>query len=475
MSAEAEVVELLHHLALVDVLIQAAVGVGPFVLGILLGQCGEALLGLVPGLELGQDLLGTGLRGFLRLVRVVAFFIRFRLDQDVADTGGEIVVVLAAEVHHHRVTGGILFRIREDLNVTGLALGLHPLCIGRIQAAAADAGALRGLCLGLGLHGSREALRRACRRCGGFGSLGVLRRLGIFCGLRIPAVLVSHHDGVGGRLRLGAALLVGNHLDGVFRTVFTGDRVLHGLGGHEVKVKVKQVAVAVQALVVLFQFLVGIGERAQLLVVRLLGKRHVQRRLADDLHCHAAAVVHGVELVGTAVAVAFGGLFHAGKLLVDLRDFLIGQADAVFSGILQQRTVLLHIPLREIPEVIAPGSALGHAAFLIIESGQAHAGVQAEVGEVLAVGVDHVQIFIAVEVVDFCRGIFLAVGGQRRRRGIHQAGVEKQDRRDQHDDADRSPCPLSSRNCLLFRLFLGGDGLLVGAGLAGSDPVLSFG
>ena len=225
----------------------------------------------------------------------------------------------------------------------------------------------------------------------------------------------------------------------------------------------------------LFQLLIGIGQRVQLLVVGLLGQRHVQSRLTDDLRRHAAAVVHGVELVGAAVAVALRGLFHAGELFVDLGDFLIRQRDAVLGGILEQRAVLLDIPLREILKVVAPGSAVGHAAFLVIQTGQAHAGIQAEIRKVLAGGVDHGQVLIAVVVVDLSRSILRSVGGQRRCGSIHQAGVEQQDRRDQHDDADGAPRPLSLRNCLFFRLFLSGDGLLVGTGFAGRDPVLSFG
>ena len=67
MTGKAEVVELLNHLPLGDVLIQAAVGVGAFVLGILVCELGEAVLGLITGVKLGKDFLGARLEEESRL------------------------------------------------------------------------------------------------------------------------------------------------------------------------------------------------------------------------------------------------------------------------------------------------------------------------------------------------------------------------------------------------------------------------
>ena len=67
---EAEVFKLFHHLTAGDILIQAAVGVGAGVLGILFRQRGKALFGLRAGLILCKDLLGTRPGSLLGLVAV---------------------------------------------------------------------------------------------------------------------------------------------------------------------------------------------------------------------------------------------------------------------------------------------------------------------------------------------------------------------------------------------------------------------
>ena len=51
----------LHHLALRNAGVQAAVGIGAGVLGVFVGQGGEAVLGLVPGQVLAENFLGLGL------------------------------------------------------------------------------------------------------------------------------------------------------------------------------------------------------------------------------------------------------------------------------------------------------------------------------------------------------------------------------------------------------------------------------
>ena len=51
----------LHHLALGNAGVQAAVGIGAGVLGVFVGQGGEAVLGLIPGQVLAENFLGLGL------------------------------------------------------------------------------------------------------------------------------------------------------------------------------------------------------------------------------------------------------------------------------------------------------------------------------------------------------------------------------------------------------------------------------
>ncbi|CAN3994839.1 Thymidylate kinase, partial [Dysosmobacter welbionis] len=100
---EAPVVELRHHLALIDLLIQAAGGVGPGILGVLIGQRGKGVLGGVAGLPLVQDVLGL-LRGLGVLgghIVLIALVILgelggLRLDQDVAHVHRVVFVAGAA-------------------------------------------------------------------------------------------------------------------------------------------------------------------------------------------------------------------------------------------------------------------------------------------------------------------------------------------------------------------------------------------
>ena len=91
---KAPVVELRDHLAGVDVLIEAAGGLGAGILGILGGQVGKALLGGLSGLPLVVNplRLGLGLRPALVALGVLG------LDEDVADVDHVLVDLLDAVV-----------------------------------------------------------------------------------------------------------------------------------------------------------------------------------------------------------------------------------------------------------------------------------------------------------------------------------------------------------------------------------------
>ena len=164
----------------------------------------------------------------------------------------------------------------------------------------------------------------------------------------------------------------------------------------------------------------------------------------DDLRRHAAAVVHAVKLVGTAVAQGRGCLFDALELGVDLGNLVIAQGDAVFLRIVEKGLDLLNIGLGGVTEVVPPGPAVGHGALLILQAGQAEAGVNAQHGRVIAVGVDQVHIVPAVIVIDLRRRVLGGVCRQRRGHGIHETGVEQQDGGDQNDHADHAPGPSAS-------------------------------
>ena len=421
-SAEAEVVEFLNHLASVNVLVQAAVGVGTLVFGVLLGQCGKALFGFLSGLIFRQNLFRKCLGCFLGFVAVVSFLVGLRHDQDMPDACSGIVVVLPSQVHHNRISGGIFLRIGKDLDIAFLTVGLQPFGIGLVKAAAADARTLRRLGFRLGLYRNGKAL------------------LDLF---DIVAVLVCHRNGIGCSFCLGAALLVCGHFDGIFRSLFTGHRCLNGFGSDIVEIEIKQVVVAVQALIILLQLFVGPGEALELFIVNLLRQGHIHCGLTGNLRRNAAAVIHGKQLVGIGIAVGLGCLVHPFELRINLGDLFLGQGNAVLLCIVQHGPVLLHIHFSEIPEIVSPGSAVGHAAFLIIEPCQAETGIQAKVGEVTAIVVLHGQELIAVVVVHLCGRILGTVRRHCRRSGIHEAGIQKENGGNQHNNADGTPGPFA--------------------------------
>lgn len=71
-SIEAPVVECINHLAGIDILVQAAIGVGTGISGVGVGQLGKAFLGCIAGLPLIQQVLGLFAGSFFCSVGVGA-------------------------------------------------------------------------------------------------------------------------------------------------------------------------------------------------------------------------------------------------------------------------------------------------------------------------------------------------------------------------------------------------------------------
>ena len=442
-AVKAEGVELFDHLALGDVLIQTAVGIGTGILGVLLGQGREALLGLVAGLVLGEDFLGLGLGGFLGLVGVVAVGVGLGLHQDVADIRGLVVVVVTGEEDHHIAAAGVGI----DGHVALLAGGVvHP--VGGGNAAALNMGLLAaGLPFGGGgidkAHGGAVALGYlvGVRNGAGFGGRG--------------------GDGLIGHVTGGVAVGVGG---------------FHALGGNIAIGVVIVILRAFVALVLLLQLLIRVGEA----VAQGLGGLACQHggliSRADQPGVDAGAVVRGQHVVAAGVAVGPGLLLEAVKSAVDLRVIFIIKGEALLGGVLAQNGLMGQLMLGGVQEIILPGAVfiLHHGAGLLVKAADAVGGVQTEDAGILAVLVGKSIILVCVAVVHFGDIVVFAAHGERGRL-VDNAGVEHQHKHDHQHDSDGADRPAEIIFGFFFRFLFQGEGLLVSAGFAGGLTVLSFG
>ena len=448
MALKAEGVKFLHHLALGNGIVQTAVGVGAGVLGVLLRQCGKALLGLVAGIKLGQDLLRLFLGGCFGLIGVIAVCIGLGLDENVADLGGGVVVIVAADKGHNSValSGGIL----DHGHVSGLAAAHKPFLIGT-QAAACRTAAEAGLL----------ACVYRVNRVGK--ALEHILALGF---------LVGGHDLIGGLLGGGQGLF-GNFLGGLFAL---GLRLNGDLGGFYGVVGVIEVIIrALKALILLFQLRVGVAQGFLILTVSLGGKSGLPGSVENDVAVHAVAVVGLKVIVGVGEAHGLGVALHAGKIGVDLRQLLFTEGDAVFPGVAHKSLILLDLSIGRLEEIILPGGTLlKHGAGLIRSPGQTAAGVQAEDAGVVAVLVDKGVILVCVVVIQLCGGVGLAVDGGGGGVGIEKAGVEKQDKSDKQHDAHSTQGPVAAALGSFLCLFLCGQGLLVRSGGTGGLAIFLF-
>ena len=444
-TGKAEVVELLNHLPLGDVLIQAAVGVGAFVLGILVCELGEAVLGLVAGVELGKDLLGARLGCGLGLVGVGAVCGLLSLYEDMAHGNGVIVVVVTAEEHDDVIAGLAAVYLGGD--VTGLAAGvLEP--IGRnADAAAGDAGnCIRGAVdPGLGERGVELLF-----------ALKLIVGLVVGCDYRIGLGLGGVKCFGGDGLGIVAVGVLSRGLLSLYEVVGIAERIP-----------------GILVLFVLCLKLIGaVFERILLLGACLVGKSGVYSSAACHLDRHTLAVVRGEHLIGAGVALKLCHRFKVLKVCVDIGYLILGKLDAVCLGIVAQSLDLKQFILSCGQELLFPCAAVG--AGLLAEASDARGGIKAEQRGIAAVLVGGAVILRGIVVAELGGGI-APVAYSIGRGLIQDPGVKENNKRDQQHDADGTQRPASLALRLFAGLFLRGQHLLVSTGFAGGLTVLLLG
>ena len=449
-ALKAEGVKVRHHLALVDVLVQTAVRVGAGVLGILLGQGGKALFGLLAALILGLDLVDALQRGHAGLGRIGAVFARLGLDQDVAHRDGGIVVVFAGEEHDHVVAGaaGVLHHGRVARFAGGVAQE-----VGHVAQAAAGNGAAHGGGIGvkLGLDGGIQPL-------GGIGD--------------VAAVLISGLNGLGGHARLQQGLVCD---DVLCLAAVGGSLAGNGLGRDVVVGIVKEVARAVERGVVILQLLIGVGEGIGIALQRLVGKQTVRRETTHGGGVHAGAELGGEVVVEAGKAAGLGTLLGQGKLVFDLFELALVQGNAAGLGVVLHGGDLLHGAQRALQEIVAPGlSFLQHRAGLLAQRGDALRRVKPEEAGVGAVGAQEVGVLVEVVIAQLHGGELLLADGGGGGVLVDKSGVQKQDHDQQHGHEDRSDRPAALARGGLLRGLLLGEHFFIGARFARGCAVFSF-
>ena len=432
-GVKAEIVELLHHLALVDVLIQAALGVRAAVLAEGIGQLCEVVLGLAALRPALIDIVDRVL-GLLLVVigiRAVAVAV-LGLDEDMADIDGIIGIIIAA-LEEHDVVAAVL--LLHDGHVIGVAVGAvepvgvhggaeaRALGVGIVRDARRSGRAVLGL---LGGHVCRDGGSEAVRIMRGGGDL-VGRGLG------------GRHRGVRG-LGRGVAVVV----RGIFR-----------VGLDEVVLIVERIVAVLVLGVARFDLLGRVGVAIVLLLRILRGKLAHLEHVAHDLLGHAVAVGRLEILADGVVLILLGSELDVGKLLVDLVLVVLVERDAGLLGGIAQRRDLHQILLSSVPEIIVPGvKVVADAALLLIER---LAGVQLDIGQIVAVLVAEREVGRAVGVIDLGRGILHIADLQRGARGVKEAGVAEQNGNDEQHDNDRADRPLDLALLALFGFLLRGD------------------
>ena len=445
---EAPVVELADHLALIDLLTQAAVGVGAGVLGQLVGQGREALLGgvaVLPGLE---GVLGLLLLAGLQLLQLGLVIVGLavqaggvHLEQNVAHVHG-VVIVAAAAVEHQQIDGGAVF---HELGVAGLAAVVkHPLG-GGIAAVGAGLGVGIGgdglIFLGglLGQDAGLDGLQR-----GGGGVLGLLQGGGALLLGGLNGVAVGVLGGGGGAFE-GDHLIVG-HVEGVL--------VL---------------------LVVLLELLVGVLQAVDIILLIVGGNDGVLQDALEDLNGHVAAV----ELLDILSLALAGGLGVGGQGLhggVQLLLHVVVPGDVLFGGALLEHGDLDQALFGGVPEIGVPGHVVGHAQQGLGHVAEALLGqgggfAQAVIGGILALG--NGVIGHMVEIADLGGGIGFALHGDGGGAPLDHVGVpDQQSGGHQHEhDGDAAVEPVVP--ALLGALLRLAGGLGV-HGAAGGELLTGF-
>ena len=398
---EAPVVEPGDHLVLVNLLIQAAVGVGAGVVRQLVGQGREALLGgvaVLPGLE---GVLGLLLLAGLQLLQLGLVILGLavqtggvHLEQNVAHVHG-VVIVAGPAVEHQQIDGGAVF---HDLGVALLAtLVKHPLG-GGIAAVGAGFG------VGIGADG-----------------LIVLGRLGQE--LAALDLLQGRVGGVLGLLQGSGALLLGG-LDGVAVGVLGGGGCAVE-GDHLIVGHVEGVLVL---LIVLLELLVGIRQAVDVVLLIVGGDDGILQDALEDLLGHVAAV----ELLEVLALALTGGLGIGGQGLhggVQLLLHVVVPGDALLGSALLEHGDLDQALLGGVLEIGVPGHVLGHAQQGLGHVAEALLGqgggvAQAVIGGILVLG--NGVIGHMIEIADLGGGIGFALHGDGGGAPLDHVGVPHQ-------------------------------------------------
>ena len=229
-SIEAPVVECINHLAGIDILVQAAVGVGTGISGVGVGQLGKAFLGCIAGLPLIQQVLGLFTGSFFCSIGVgaVLVLVAIEADKNMANIDHLNIIVIHTIVQNHIESGDsfqiiVIFVLHgagnfHAGNITGLAGAIgNPAAQVGVDGAAGLIGVDGSRSLGalVDVHGSNGCIQLVQRsglgqRCDGF--LGSRHSFGTLCG----------SIGGGAILRSGALRQILCHRDVVLSVAIGG-------------------------------------------------------------------------------------------------------------------------------------------------------------------------------------------------------------------------------------------------------------
>ena len=433
---EAPVVELGDHLALGDLGVEAAGGVGAGVLGVLVGQGGEGVLGGLAILPLGQHVLGLGHGLVLEGLEVSLIGLGLGVQGAVVDRKQNVThvhrVVLipeaAAEGDHIVGRTGLIL---HHGGVAGLA--------GRIEQPLAQSVGEISHAGGVGVVGILVGLRQGLQALtgleGGVHGVGLFLGLGHGVGLHLVGDLHGVAVGIGGgHGAADAHALIGHLVIGIGIFIVGGSEVVQGIGQ----------AVAVFGSV-------------------SLGQHGGFQLLGEDALRHQAAIGHGQIMIEGGV-VAGGGHVVLQRLhgAVQFRLQLVRPGEAIGGRVIVEGLDGGHLLEGLIQEVVEPGLAVFAAGISLVP--QILRGVQAQEAEVVGVLAPKALVYLLEVVIDFSGGVLFIPDGNSGSTLLDDLGLPGQG--DNGHDDERHRDGSIDHVAALFRL-----ALLCFAGGLGIGPV----
>ncbi len=361
---KAPVVEGGHHLALINLLVQAAIGLRAAVNGVFLGKLGKGILGSRARLPLSQKVLGLCLGvlfqlGLLFVISVLALrdLAGFGLEKDVTHVYGLIVLTITLTERHHII--GRVVLVGQNGGVPGLTTAVK-------QPIHQHAGGIgTGLAIGIG-H-----------------LVVVLGQIGhTLSGLETGVQLVR---GLLGRFQRGGTLLLGG-----IHTVSVGIRgALGGAADADALIVHHIVGVPVGGVFGL-QLLVRIGQAIVMALGKVAGQNHTLHLGLVNTAAHGCAV-NLLEVFDNTQVGSGGSGFK--RLVIGVKLCLHGVVPdvALFLRLVVQRVDGRHLVNRLADKIIKPGLRI--IAGIGLRT-QVLAGVQPHVGNIRAVLLDKVLIDI---------------------------------------------------------------------------------